>query len=145
MGLTISQALNKRNPTRTPYEPVPSFIRVIWPNGAVRETNTAEEMEDVIQSAQWDFFWDRTHFRQVMASRALAWSLVEIDIDGSSTDFLQELERAQLIIVGFHYDNAERLTHNSNEVVMREDFHAPQVYLSEDVGVDPWIRQGATP
>jgi hypothetical protein len=62
------------------------------------------------------------HFRMKMAERALDWSWTEIDIDGTATDFLQELERAQFFTVGFHHNKEERLAKDSEVHRLPEGF-----------------------
>jgi hypothetical protein len=86
---------------------VPTFVRVLFTNGTYHDTATAEEMEEYIQELQWSFYWSRKLFREDMAERAWRVTEVELDTDGSSLDFLRELERAGFYNFGLHYDHAD--------------------------------------
>lgn len=110
------------------------------------ETETPEQMEKFVMDSQWDTFWDQTHFRMKMAERALEWSWTEMDIDGTSRDFLLECERAQFFIVGFHYREEERLATDSKSHALPDGFMRKykakppiKVKITDDkVKEDPW-------
>lgn len=98
------------------YQPhpinVPSRVRIRFYNASPRDYPTFEEAEQAIRASQWNTYWDQEHFRQDMADRALAWSGVEMDIDGTSKDFLYEMERAQLLTMSLFYDHLTSLGGN---------------------------------
>jgi hypothetical protein len=87
---------------------VPKYVTVIFPSGQRHQTDTCEEMEDFIRQsyAAFEFYWDSQHFRECLARRIAerTWGEIEIDTDGTSRDFLQEMERAGLFSLGLHYE-----------------------------------------
>lgn len=92
-------------PTYLHPSQVPKFVRILYPNGKYNDFPTCEEAEEHVKSTRWEFFWDRQHFRETVASETMgrSWGELEIDTDGNSRDFLQEMERAGYFNVGFHY------------------------------------------
>jgi hypothetical protein len=93
---------------------IPTFVRVVFPNGSTYDADTCEEMENYIKSLRWEFFWDHQHFRETVSKETLerSWGELEIDTDGTSRDFLQEMERAGYFTLGLHFEPKENNAHD---------------------------------
>lgn len=88
---------------------IPKFVTILFHNGTRHRFDTAEQAEDYVKSLRWEHFWDHQHFREVVASETYerSWGDIELDTDGTSRDFLQEMERADYFTVGFHFVDEE--------------------------------------
>jgi hypothetical protein len=67
-------------------------------DGSLMRADTWEELERAWSTAGMNAILPAGTFRESIASRALVWSGVELATDGSSEDFLQECERAGLLV-----------------------------------------------
>jgi len=81
----------------------PGHIVIIWPNGTKIQATTAEEAEDIVRNSQFEVL-SKVAFREMMCKRIKKKVGIVIDQDGSSLDFLYELERGQVLTVGIYYE-----------------------------------------
>lgn len=79
---------------------------VRFPDNTRLSGSSWEEVEEGIRNLQFTSYGSQEEFRKDMALRAERWSGCEdeVMIDGSSYDFLCELERCELLYMSFDLD-----------------------------------------
>lgn len=73
--------------------------KIRFADGLTLTAETWEEIEDKLRTTQFIEFPDQMSFRRAMEDRISTQMGEEIQIDGTSKDFLYELSRAQLLDV----------------------------------------------